>query len=110
MTVQISMNGEVGIVRISGKLDTQSFPEAQSHLTRLVEEGTQKILIDLEGLVYISSAGLRVLLSTAKLLEKDGGELRICSLNDFVREVFEISGFSTIFQVFAGESEAMDGF
>lgn len=110
MAVQISMNGEVGIVRISGKLDTQSFPEAQSHLTRLVEEGTRKILVDLEGLVYISSAGLRVLLSTAKLLEKDGGELRICSLNDFVQEVFEISGFSTIFQVFGSETEAMDGF
>ena len=110
MAVQVSKNGEVGIVRISGKLDTQSFPEAQSQLTRLVEEGTRKILVDLKGLVYISSAGLRVLLSTAKLLESNGGEIRICSLNDFVEEVFEISGFSTIFQVFGSEAEAMDGF
>ena len=110
MAVQVSKNGEVGIVRISGKLDTQSFPEAQSQLTRLVEEGTRKILVDLKGLVYISSAGLRVLLSTAKLLESNGGEIRICSLNDFVEEVFEISGFSTIFKVCADESQAMHGF
>lgn len=61
-------------------------------------------------LEYISSAGLRVLLSTAKQLEPSGGGIRICTLNDVVREVFDISGFVTILNLFADETEALDGF
>jgi anti-anti-sigma factor len=68
------------------------------------------LLVDFKALDYISSAGLRVLLATAKRLSSEGGSLRICHLNDTVREVFEISGFSTIFSVFDTEAEALEGF
>jgi anti-sigma B factor antagonist len=66
--------------------------------------------VNFKELEYISSAGLRVLLSTAKHLEPSGGEIRICTLNDVVREVFDISGFVTILNLFADETEALDGF
>ena len=66
--------------------------------------------MNFEKLDYISSAGLRVLLAAAKQLKGIDGELRICSLNEVVREVFDISGFTTIFKVFGSESEALDGF
>jgi anti-anti-sigma factor len=59
---------------------------------------------------FISSAGLRVLLATAQELQKAGGELRVCNLNEEVNEVFDISGFSTILMVFKDESEALQGF
>ena len=66
--------------------------------------------MNFEKLDYISSAGLRVLLTAAKQLKRVDGELRICSLNEVVAEVFDISGFTTIFKVFRSESEALDGF
>jgi len=66
--------------------------------------------VNLEKLDYISSAGLRVLLATAKKLKAIGGELRVCSLNEIVTEVFDISGFDLILTVLPSESEALDGF
>ena len=66
--------------------------------------------MNLEKLDYISSAGLRVLLATAKKLKAIGGELRVCSLNEIVTEVFDITGFDLILTVLPSESEALDGF
>jgi anti-sigma B factor antagonist len=100
----------VTVVRFEGNLDTNTAPEAQDHFDGLAAGGVSKILVDFEDLDYISSAGLRVLLATAKKLRGAGGNLRLCSLNETVGEVFEISGFSTIFAVFPSEAEALEGF
>ncbi len=67
-------------------------------------------MANFEELKYNRSAGLSVLLATAKQLKGNSGELRICSLNEFVQEVFEISGFCTILSVFNSESDALSRF
>ena len=59
---------------------------------------------------YISSAGLRVLLATAKTLKKDNGEVRLCCLKPYVKEVFDIAGFTQIFTVCDTRQEAIEGF
>lgn len=110
MDVTIDVSGEVDVVRIEGKLDTESFREAQTQITQLIEGGARKVLVNMKTLDYISSAGLRVLLIAAKLLKEKKGELRISNLNSVVQEVFEISGFSTIFNVFKSEAEALQDF
>ena len=102
--------GAVAVVAVTGNLDTNTAPVAQAYLDRVVEEGGTKILLDFTNLGYISSAGLRVLLTIAQRLEISSGVLRVCSLNSTVQEIFEISGFSTIFEVFDSESEALEGF
>ena len=100
----------VTIIVFEGNLDTNTAPDAQSQLNGIVEGGATKLLVDFASLNYISSAGLRILLVTAKKLNHVGGSLRLCGLNETVTEVFEISGFSTIFQVFNERSEALEGF
>jgi len=100
----------VTIVKIEGRLDTHTSSEAEEELDRIVESGARKLLIDFAELEYISSAGLRVLLGTAKKLSTEQGEMRMCNMNDMVEEVFEVSGFSTIFKVFPTDSEAMSGY
>ena len=110
MQISIKTADEVTVMDFEGELDTQTSPDAQSQITRLVEEGARKILVNFDKLDYVSSAGLRVLLTAAKQLKADDGELRICCLNDMVKEVFDISGFITIFNVFASESEALVDF
>ena len=67
-------------------------------------------MVNFEKLDYISSTGLDVLLKAAKQLKGNSGELRICSLNEFVQEVFEISGFCTILSVLNSESDALSRF
>jgi anti-sigma B factor antagonist len=110
MQISVKTTNEVKVLAFEGKLDTGTSPDAQQRLTRLIEEGGSKFLVNFEKLDYISSAGLRVLLATAKQLKGIDGELRICSLNEVVMEVFDISGFTTIFKVFGDEAEALDGF
>jgi len=97
------------IVRCEGKLDSNTSGELHGHLDELIEGGAQKLLIDLSGVDFVSSAGLRVLLMTAKRLSGDGG-LRISGLNESVNEVFEISGLSAVFDLFATEAEAAQDF
>ncbi len=110
MQVLVKTANEVTVLAFEGKLDTLTSPDAQQQLTRLIEEGEKRFLVNFEKLDYISSAGLRVLLAAAKQLKGIDGELRICSLNEVVREVFDISGFTTIFKVFGSETEALDGY
>ncbi len=98
------------VVGVEGNLDTNTAPDAQQHLDGLQDGGVQKILVNFTDLDYISSAGLRVLLATAKRISASGGSLRICGLNETVSEVFEISGFSVILNVFGSEADALEGF
>ncbi len=100
----------ITIAAFEGNLDTNTAPDAEERLGELLEKGVTKILVDFTTLDYISSAGLRVLLVTTKRLGGAGGSMRLCGLNETVDEVFEISGFSTIFSVFGTRDEALDGF
>ncbi len=110
MQISVKTANEVKVLAFEGRLDSQTSPDAQQQLTRLIEEGETKILVNLEKLDYISSAGLRVLLVVAKQLKATDGELRICSLNEVVKEVFDISGFDMILPISASESDALEGF
>lgn len=110
MEISISESGDVRILSFQGNLDTGTSPEAESQINDLIEAGAQKLLVNFEQLEYISSAGLRVLLATAKKLKPGGGNLKICCLNQTVQEVFDISGFATILSVTASEEEALSAF
>ena len=101
---------DVKVVQIEGDLDTGSSPEAQKQLDQLREKGVKKILLDMAKLDFISSAGLRVLLATAQELKQGGGDFRVCSLNEAVKEVFDLSGFSTLLMVLENEETALSGF
>jgi len=111
MQISVKTTNEVQILSFEGRLDTRTSPDAQKQMTQLIEQGKNRFLVNFEKLDYISSAGLRgLLLAAAKKLKGIDGELRICSLNEVVTEVFDISGFTTIFKVFGSEPEALEGF
>ena len=110
MQISVKAANEVKVLAFEGSLDTQTSPDAQTQLTELIDGGDKKILVNFEKLHYISSAGLRILLAAAKQLKAADGELRICDLNEVVKEVFDISGFSTIFKIFENETQALEGF
>jgi len=110
MQISIKSADEVKVLEFEGHLDTQTSPDAQEQMTELIEKGERKILVHFGKLDYISSAGLRILLIAAKQLKAADGEMRLCCLNEVVKEVFDISGFTTIFNVFGSETEALEGF
>ena len=110
MEISSDTTAGAAVVRLEGNLDTNTSTEAQSYLDNLIDDGAGKIVVSLEKVDFVSSAGLRVLLATAKRLTGTGGSIRICGLNETVTEVFEISGFSTILSVFPSESDALEDF
>lgn len=110
MDVTTRTHEDVTVVALSGNLDSNTSPQAQQALDGILAGGGKKMVIDFTTLDYISSAGLRVLLGTAKRLSGAGGALHLFGLNETVREVFHISGFSTILAVFATEADALKGF
>ena len=101
---QNEINGLINI-EISGRLDAVSAVEADKEFNKILENDKNKLLIDLKGLEYISSAGLRVLLVVAKRIQQKGGKVTLCNLVENVKEVFEISGFSSIFKIFQSNEE-----
>jgi len=110
MKIEIKESQGVQIIAFEGNLDTNTSPEAETKINELLDEGKQKLLVNFEQLNFIASSGLRVLLATAKKLNASGGDLRICSLNATVQEVFDISGFVTILNVKSTEEEALSSF
>lgn len=77
MSVESYTNGPVVIVPPQGRLDTNSAPEVEKALTDHIERGEQKIVLDLSGLEYISSIGLRVILKAAMAMTRNGGQMAL---------------------------------
>jgi len=109
MEITTRDEGDTKIVLLNGKLDTNTTPAAENEINALLDGGASKLLLNFEQISYISSSGLRLLLATAKRLKGTGGELKVCSLNEMATEVFEISGFSSILNVFTSEQDALGG-
>ena len=110
MDILSETKDNITIVRFEGNLDTNTSNDAQDYLNKAIDDGASKVVVCFDKVDFVSSAGLRVLLATAKKLGGGGGALRVCGLNETVAEVFEISGFSTILNVFQSETEALAGF
>ena len=95
------------IVAVTGRMDALVAPQFDKQLETLMEEGVARIIIDFKDLEYISSAGLQIILASAKKMEEVNGEIVLLHLKDAVKEVFEISGFDMIFRVFDDQDAAL---
>ncbi len=110
MNIEIKEVEGASVIIAEGALDTNTAPELEQEMTKLLEQGAKKIVVSGEKMDFISSTGLRILLATAQKLKNNNGELKICSLNEDVKEVFEISGFSSILMVYKDQNEALQSF
>ncbi len=85
------------IVELTGYLDTVSAEEFQTFVNDLPAEDTQHVVVDCTGLEYISSSGLRVFITLLKKAQKNGGKVEVQNLNSTVREIFDMTDFSSLF-------------
>ena len=97
MMINTTKNGSALTVALEGRLDTTTAPELETELKRSLD-GVTELTMDLEKLEYISSAGLRVLLSAQKIMNKQGS-MKIRNVTEVVQEVFEVTGFLDILTV-----------
>ena len=97
MTITTNRKDEQLTLSLEGRLDTTTAPQLEAELDRSLP-GTAALKLDFGALEYISSAGLRVLLMAQKVMNRQGSMV-VCNVNDTVREVFEITGFSDILTI-----------
>lgn len=106
----------VDVVGISGRLTAAEAPELQERLNELFTEGRYRILLDFEKLDYISSPGLRVLIEARKrarewkITDFDRGDVRIVNLPPRIKEVFDLTGFTSLFHIYSDVVEAVGSF
>lgn len=96
MTINKQQNGAALTLALEGRLDTVTSPELEKELKAL--DGVDSLILDFSKLDYISSAGLRVLLSAHKAMSAKGG-MKVTNVNDIVREVFDVTGFADILSI-----------
>lgn len=97
MTINKTQNGTALTIALEGRLDTMTAPELEAELKKSLD-GMETLTLDFSKLDYISSAGLRVLLSAHKLMSAKGG-MKVTNVNDVVQEVFEVTGFADILTI-----------
>ena len=94
------------IIRVEGALDTNSSGQLESLLVEHLDRGARRIILELTEMDYVSSVGLRVFLSSLKRLKASEGRLLLSGLNDEVREIFDMAGFSPLFEIVSSLDEA----
>jgi anti-anti-sigma factor len=99
MQIEQASIGAVRVLAPVGRIDTTTSAAVEEALRRTVDAGGRELVVDLEGVDYISSAGLRVFLVLAKRLRNEQGRLVLCGLPEPVRQVFHLAGFIPLFEI-----------
>ena len=94
------------VVAVKGEIDVYTAPRLRERLVELVSEGHRRIIVDLEGVDFLDSTGLGVLVGGLKRLRSHGGDLSLVCTQSRILKVFEITGLMTVFQVAASVDEA----
>ena len=97
LSIEKKTNGSELTIALSGRLDTTTAPELEKELKASLD-GVTALTIDMAALEYISSAGLRVLLSAQKIMNRQG-EMKVTHVNETIQEIFEVTGFSDILSI-----------
>ena len=107
MDIITRKEGKVVIVSVRGRMDAVTSLDFEKSMSALISAGGNIFVISLNQMDFISSSGLRSILRVAKQLKPNGGKLMFANLQDTVKDVFKISGFSTIFTIYETEEEAI---
>ena len=109
LTFDVTTERQDGVLsaRVGGRIDGSNTAEFEEAIRTAIEENDRAVIMDFEKLVYISSAGLRAILLTAKSLGNRNAKFALCSLSDQIREVFTTSGFDKVIAIHSSKAEAL---
>jgi len=96
--------GGINIFKLNGRLDSNTSQGFEKKLFQAISDGSKTMVVDFKDLDYISSAGLRVILKATKAIKREDGRIMLCSMQDYVKEVFEI------LPIVATMDDALDSF
>ncbi|MDZ7776985.1 MAG: STAS domain-containing protein [Bacteroidales bacterium] len=107
MELKFENKGNATVAYVSGRVDTTNYNEFEKQITEQINSTQGAFIINCENLNFISSSGLRVFLITQKKLMAAHRKLFLTNMQDAIKEIFDISGFSSIFTIYSTEEEAL---
>lgn len=110
LTIDVEQLKRVDLIKVSGRIDSNSAPEFDQTLKESLDDGHYNIVLDLSGVVYMSSAGLRAIVSALRECKKKRGDVRLANPSDRVNEVLHLAGLDALFQVFDDTTTAVGSF
>jgi len=100
----------VAVMAVTGRVDSATAPDMETKLRELVDGGQNQIVLDLKNVEYMSSAGLRAMVSTLKMVKRVNGDLRLANPSPRVEEVLRLAGLTSIFSIHPTQEEAVGSF
>lgn len=110
MDISTQDSDKVAVMAVAGRVDSATAPELENELKKLVEADKTQIVLDLKDVEYMSSAGLRAMVSTLKAVKRVNGDLRLASPSPRVEEVLRLAGLTSIFSIHPSRAEAVKSF
>lgn len=110
VSIRSERKGAVLLLHLRGRLDVLSSQAAEKQVVSLISKGESNVLLDFTEVDYLSSAGMRMLLSIFRCVQNASGKLAVCSVDDGVMDVLKLSGLDDIVDVYATQDEALSRF
>jgi anti-sigma B factor antagonist len=110
LDIQVTAEAQIMVVTVQGRVDSSTAGQLGEALSGVIEEGFFQIVLDLGGVDYMSSAGLREMVSALKKVRARDGDMRIAQVGERVLEVLELSGLNTLLQFYDSPAEAVGSF
>ena len=108
MTITATHVGDALVLRVAGRLDAITSPEFEKMCLQHIDSETRRVVLDFEGVDYLSSAGLRAILLTGKKVQAGGGVLGFSSVRGIVKNTLEMAGFCKLFPVYESTEAALE--
>jgi anti-sigma B factor antagonist len=110
LSIETDNAQSVSVVKVKGRVDSESAPELDTALTNLLNDEHNKIILNLQGVDYISSAGLRAMVKAYQTAKKAGGDVYLASISEPIEVILRTVGMMQIFKMYATSEEAAAGF
>ena len=107
MEISEQQTGEITIVEVKGRIDSNTAKAFGERLTSLINAGRARVVVDLKHIIYISSAGFRALLVAGRLADETNGTLALCGLSVEVQRLFDLGAFTDLFVIYPSREESV---
>jgi anti-sigma B factor antagonist len=110
LSIETDNRQSVSVMKVKGRVDSETAPELDDALTKLLQDNHNQIVLNLQGVDYMSSAGLRAMVKAYQAAKKSGGDLHLASVSEPVEIILRTVGMMQMLQMYPTEQEAMAGF
>lgn len=110
LNISVDSMKRVDLLTVNGRIDSSNATEFETSLRDVFDRGSSSMVLNLANVSYMSSAGLRTLVSTLKESKKRGGDVRLSSPSERVNEVLTLAGLDTLFQIYEDDTAAVGSF